>query len=127
MALEDYEKELQKRKDEELARLKSLLPQLKELKIAKITITYNGSGDEGAYDPVVFENADGTAIEVLESLRKTVQEAIEDVITNTYGGGWWNNEGATGNAELTVKTGKLQINHEWYQTATSSDYKTLEL
>lgn len=123
----DYAKELQAQKDKAIGQLKSLLPQLKELKIAIITVHYNGSGDEGAYDAVVFKNADDTHIEVVDSLRNAVQLAIEDVITNTYGGGWWDSEGATGNAELTVKTGKLQINHEWYQTETTTEYKTVKL
>jgi len=130
----DWEEQMKKDTENAQQTIKDLLPELKKLKVAEVYISYNGSGDEGSYESAIFsqeateeDEAPTAGIEVLESLHDKVQGAMETIVNNTYGGGWWDNDGATGNVKLKVETGEILIDHNWYVTNTESDAKTITL
>lgn len=116
----------------------AVLIALKKLKAKKATATYDGSGDSGCFNDVEVEGArkkdinltkkntvvilqagarvvhGGGFIEEVKPRNMSLSEAIIDVASDWLEqeqGGWENNDGAEGNIQFDVETGKMRIEH----------------
>ena len=117
--------------------LRLLLPVLRQHGTGNVTVSFDGSGDEGSVDQACFENRDfdGSTVEVTclstanefvdgqwittqVETQKTVTEAI-DVLTDDYlaetGVDWYNNDGGFGELFINVDEGhvSLEVNTRW--------------
>lgn len=119
--------------------LKALvLKMLKEHQATSALVIYCGAGDSGQIDQVEIEggNTEGVSlpversrsmyqddlwVEVMETVNITVEELIEDLayrILEESVGGWEINDGSAGQIKIDVETGKITLNHEWYEMHT---------
>lgn len=95
-----------------------LLTELKALGVASVDVEYSGSGDEGwvngvtAYRPPADPPGLSDAIEVRlpRGLTKELETTV-DRLLEEYQAGWEINEGASGQATLTVATGAWAFDH----------------
>ena len=105
----------------------SLMLQLADMGVRGIKIHYDGSGDSGAIEDVVYTTKEYETPEVLEDELETYGEGslrlaeldsglyslIEtfayDLLNNIED--WWNNEGGFGNLCILVPSGKYIINN----------------
>lgn len=123
----DWEKERAEReaKDKQIEALMGDLPRrLKALGVKKVTIEYNGSGDEGFVEPPQFDGKapDATKIEggelVLDALERLAYDKLESVHP-----GWEINEGSFGTITIDVATWKLTGAHsDRYESVEESTF-----
>lgn len=85
-----------------------LLEQLKAKGIAKVTITFNGSGDSGGVDGVYCYNEDDKEVRAGE-LEKTLLELGDTIIERYHYKISFNNDGCFGEICLEVESGKINI------------------
>jgi hypothetical protein len=117
----------------------SLLIQLADLGVTGIKIIYEGSGDSGAIEDVLYtvdklsENEEDAfdAVKSLEpwdtgvkrldmlhsGLCSDIQNFAEEKILNDVED-WWNNEGGYGTMLIKIPSGKYEINNNIYTTDT---------
>ena len=119
--------------------LKALvLKMLKEHEVTSALVTYCGAGDSGQIDRVEIEGGkingvvfpverscsmyrDDQWVEVMETVNITGEALIEDLayrILEESVGGWEINDGSAGQIKIDVATGKITLNHEWYEMHT---------
>lgn len=119
--------------------LKALvLKMLKEHQVTSALVTYCGAGDQGQIERVEIEGGkingvvfpversrsmyqDDRWVEVMETVNITVEELIEDLayrILEESVGGWEVDYGSAGQIKIDVETGKITLNHEWYEMHT---------
>lgn len=101
-----------------LVQFKELCPQLEQLGIATVTIEYNGAGDEGTIEPIVFEPRPAAVPAGLE-------DALEGAALNQLNPGWEINEGTRGTFVLHVAARRLTHRQEWLESV--SEDTELEL
>lgn len=117
-----------------------LLGLLKEHQVTIALVTYCGSGDSGQIDGVEIEGGDTEGVsfpverlrsmyqddrwvEVRETVNITVKDLIEDLayrILERSVSGWELDYGSAGRIEIDVATGKITLNHDWYELRTFS-------
>ena len=115
-----------------------LLGLLKEHQVTSALVTYCGSGDSGQIDSIGIEGGDTEGVvfpveqlrsmyqddqwvEVRETVNITVEGLIEDLAYRILEGsvrGWELNDGSVGQIKIDVETGKITLNHEWFEIHT---------
>ncbi len=125
-----------------LEELKALvLKTLKEHQATSALVVYCGAGDSGQIDHVEIEggNTKGVTlpverprsmywedtqwVETTETVYITVEDLLGDLayeILSKSVGGWEQEEGSAGQIKIDVATGKITLNHEWYELRTVS-------
>jgi hypothetical protein len=84
-----------------------LLPVLRFLGVRRMTITYDGYGDDGELEDLVCEGLPAEGLP--EGLERLVEEACE----NGLPGSWEINEGSFGTWEIDVAQGRANLDHTW--------------
>ncbi len=98
----------------------TLIPALRELGITKLTIHYDGSGDEGRLGDIELEPQERVLPSDLEdSLRDQV-----DALLMEQHGSWGDGEGATGTVLIDTVENKVINEHGWY--VSDVEYSTSE-
>ena len=90
--------------------LKELCPILEQLGVATVTIEYNGYGDEGNVETILFEP---TPPELPEGLEESLENAVLELLLP----GWEINEGSSGQFVLDVTARRLRQRHQWQEVA----------
>lgn len=80
---------------------------LAALGVKRLSVPYDGSGDEGVIEGVVCR---GPADAVIE-LPAQVREAVEGFVCESLPSGWEINEGSYGSAEFDIEAGKVRFWH----------------
>jgi hypothetical protein len=100
-----------------LERVRRELPevarQLKGIGVASVEVNYDGCGDSGQIEGIVFYDADGEEVNLTGQLTITVEHMTQlfyDLLETRHGG-WENNEGACGEFAWNVVTDTLQHAH----------------
>lgn len=123
-----------------LEELKALvLKTLKEHQATSALVVYCGAGDSGQIDHVEIEggNTEGVTlpverprsmywedtqwVETTETVYITVEYLLGDLaykILEESVGGWELNDGSAGQIKIDVATGKITLNHEWFEMHT---------
>ena len=97
---------------------RGLCPLLERLGISTVTIEYNGAGDEGTLDQVVFEPQP-------QLVPAGLEHALEAAVLGQLNPGWEINEGSCGKFVLHVADRRLSHHHEWLESV--SEDTELEL
>jgi len=98
----------------------TLTPRFKELGITKLTVHYDGHGDEGALRNIEIEPA---AVSLPGELEDSLREAVEDLLASQHGC-WGDGEGSTGTVVVDVPSAKITNEHGWY--VSDVEYTTTE-
>ena len=101
-----------------LEQFKNLCPLLEQLGIATVTIEYNGAGDEGTIEPIVFEPP-------LPLVPAGLEDSLEEAVLAQLNPGWEINEGSCGTFILHVAARRLSHRQEWLESV--SEDTELEL
>ena len=108
---------------------------LKTFGVTSITASYDGSGDSGSMDDISLHYADPRVITgdtrtqqfwqfvsekvdcvpadqqiFTKKFGDAFENALWKLLTNEFGG-WENNDGASGDIDINVETGKIEIEH----------------
>jgi hypothetical protein len=86
-----------------------LVPALRFLGVSKVSITYDGYGDDGSFEPVAYEGA--PAAGVPEGMDGMIEHACELALPRC----WEINEGSYGTWWIDVRAGKAELEHEWHE------------
>ena len=87
---------------------------LRAASVASVIVSYYGDGDEGRAEPPQFHDSDGSPIESLrvpENATNTLGDLLEGFAPEGYEDG----EGGHGTVTLDVQTGKILVEHNWYE------------
>jgi hypothetical protein len=84
-----------------------LVPALRFLGVLTASIQYDGYGDDGEFEPVVYEGAPEAGVP--EGLDGEIEEACERALPR----GWEINEGSYGTWWIDVRAGNANLNHEY--------------
>lgn len=99
---------------------KTVIPKLVELGVRKLTVSYSGSGDEGAVDGMDVE-PEGVVIPA--DLEKQISDLADEFLYSEHGT-WEDGDGGTGTIVIDTSTGKIANEHGWYFT--DANYETKE-
>src|SRR5438105_12736424 len=110
------EQEIERRKAsaEELKTIINKLPK----EVAKVEVSYNGSGDSGNIDEVNFYDIKGSAVDVTD---KDLIEFISNYTEMKLPDGWEIDDGSSGTLLIDVKKKKAKILHSWNETTTRDE------
>jgi hypothetical protein len=100
-----YLREQEERRRQAEARIRYALPVLRFLGVERVEIKYDGMGDEGHIQDVVF--SPGPAGGPPEGLRDLLEEACYGLLP----GGWEINAGSHGTLSLDVRAGAHHLDH----------------
>jgi hypothetical protein len=98
----------------------TIIPKLAALGVSKLTISYSGSGDEGAVDGMDAE-PEGSVIPA--DLEKQISDLADEFLYSAHGT-WEDGDGGTGTIVIDPVQGKIVNQHGWYFT--DVDYETKE-
>lgn len=98
----------------------TIIPKLAELGVSKLTVSYSGSGDEGAVDGLDVE-PEGSVIPA--DLEKQISDLAEELLDAEHGS-WEDGDGGTGTIVIDPGTNKIVNAHGWYFT--DVNYETKE-
>jgi hypothetical protein len=93
----------------------SLLTRLKDQEIVKVTVSFDGSGDDGDVNEVTYYNIDDDYVDVDAELTDRLSNLGYSMINKQVGnvGDWVNNEGGYGYLHIDVIKGTSNL--EYYQ------------
>ena len=98
----------QKQRQQEATRVfRASMDLLQRLGIQEVTIRYDGSGDSGAVEEVVFDPEPPAGIPA------GLEEHLIDAALEYLPGGWEDNEGSYGELVLDIRQRQLRRNHYW--------------
>jgi hypothetical protein len=102
--------------------LTQTLIQLADLGVTGIRINYEGGGDSGCIEDIMYTDKEGVSLEEVQSLpwdSKNLKELnnelainIENFVTDTILDtieDWWNNEGGSGTMSILVPSGEYNV------------------
>ena len=98
----------------------TIIPKLAELGVSKLTVSYSGSGDEGAVDGLDVE-PEGLAIP--SELARDISDLAEELLDAEHGS-WEDGDGGTGTIVIDTDTDRIVNEHGWYFT--DATYETKE-
>lgn len=78
--------------------------------VATVEAAYNGEGDSGDIDELIFKSVDGKVMKY--AIDTKVREELIDALFYFMPGGWEINEGSYGVLHLDVRNKSLKIAHE---------------
>ncbi len=99
---------------------KTIIPQLHELGVTKLTVNYSGSGDEGSIEGIDVE-PDGLVIS--DELEEQISDLADEFLYSEHGS-WGDGDGGTGTIVIDPVEGKIVNEHGWYFT--DVNYETKE-
>jgi hypothetical protein len=102
-----YLAEQQQRRQEAGRAVRASKDLLQRLGVKQVTIRYDGSGDSGVVESVVFDPQPPAGIPA------GLTELLSEVAVEFLPGGWEDNEGSYGELELDVTERRLRRNHYW--------------
>lgn len=97
----------------------TIIPKLADLGVAKFTVYYSGSGDEGFIDSIDFE-PDGVVIP--SKLKEQISDLADEFLYAEHGS-WGDNDGSTGTIVIDPVAGKIVNEHGWYFTGVNYETK----
>jgi hypothetical protein len=112
------EKEAATTMDEEQAKQEVLkfTDALRDAGIGSVCVSYSGCGDEGQTEAPQCEGAQGDPLE-LRSLRKIFDlDRLGELLANFVPEGYEDGEGGWGTITFDVQSGKIRVEHNWYET-----------
>jgi hypothetical protein len=89
--------------------------------IRSISVSYSGSGDEGQTEAPQFENAEGAPIALPDSDNSLDVDTLGDLFSNFVPEGYQDGDGGWGEITFDVETGKIRMQHYWYETVSNPD------
>lgn len=102
-----YVAEQKQRRREAKRVFRASMDLLQRLGIQQVIIRYDGSGDAGAVEEVVFDPKPPAGIPA------GLSEHLADTALEYLPGGWEDNEGSYGELELDVAERRLRRSHYW--------------
>ena len=91
---------------------KTIIPKLSELGVRKLTVNYNGSGDEGSIDRI---DAEPEGIAIPHELEEQIGDLTDEFLYSEHGS-WGDGEGCTGTVTIDVVGNRIVNEHGWYST-----------
>ena len=89
---------------------------LRDAGIHTVTVSYNGYGDEGRAEAPQLEGADGKPVETPSVPQGFVLDTLGGLLANLAPEGYGNDEGGWGTITFDVQSGKIRVEHNWYET-----------
>lgn len=119
-----------------------ILDALKDANATKVLVSYSGSGDSGGIDFVqvfrkktdITDTLEAIEVEIIgvchrwnydefnpetKKTKYTLTKALEEFVSDwiaVHHPGWYNNDGADGEATITVTGGKFELSHNEHHT-----------
>jgi hypothetical protein len=88
---------------------------LRAAAVAKVTVSYFGDGDEGRAEPPQFQDAAGNPMEDSRISNGLDVRTLGDVLESFAPEGYEDGEGGHGIITFDVQTGKILVEHNWYE------------
>lgn len=107
----------QERKEEVL----KLTDKLRAAGIAKVFVSYYGSGDEGFAESPQLQKAVNDPISELAQPDDLEIATLGDLLAEFAPEGYQDNEGGHGTITFDVDAGKIRVEHNWYETVSTSE------
>lgn len=108
--LRDYYKEQRERAVHAGESMMRLTATLIERGVVRVTAEYDGCGDSGQIEDVVFLGAEDAVCEIEPGLAEEVEQVLYDLLEGRHGG-WENNDGAFGSFAWTLASRELTHEH----------------
>lgn len=86
----------------------TLLELAKTKKVAKVHVTYDGSGDSGQIEEITFMDKGGRVILIEDS----ITDKLDTVICGILPGGWELDSGSLGTIDIVIKGKTVKYTHE---------------
>ena len=83
--------------------------------IAVVTVSYYGDGDEGRAEPLQFQDSDANPIDDSNLPRPLDVHTLSDLLEGFAPNGYEDGDGGHGTVTFDVRTGKIRIEHNWYE------------
>jgi hypothetical protein len=112
-----WEREARERAEKSRLECKAVMRDLKAAGVVLALVEYDGNGDSGDIESVVFLDAANQDVKVSDDLERRTSDTAMDFLCGEHGG-WENGEGAYGTISFHVDTGKARIEHnERYESS----------
>jgi len=89
---------------------------LRSAAVAKVTVSYYGSGDEGRAEPPQFEDAAGTPVEESRLPSDLDLQTLGDLLEGFAPEGYEDGDGGFGTITFDLGTLLIRVEHNWYET-----------
>jgi len=89
--------------------------------IRAVSVTYSGCGDEGHTEAPQFEGAEGKPTEEKDAGGSLDLDALGDLLATFVPEGYQDNEGGWGTITFDVQSGKVRVEHNWYETVSHAE------
>lgn len=110
--LANYKKEQESRRAEKESglqgQLKAIISGMKELKAQMCEVRFDGCGDSGMVEEIIFTGAKGVKLKADETLSDLAERFCYDYL-DSKGIDWYNNEGGYGNLYIS-SSGSAELN-----------------
>lgn len=116
----DYEAQRTKAREDALADLAKVRKALARLGVHTVTIVYEGYGDSGCIEKIVFEPQP-------KKLTRNIPARIEKAAYQLLPEGWEINEGSSGTLTIDIRSGKIEREHSWRVEAFETEEAEFDL
>jgi len=89
--------------------------QLRAAGVTKVTVNYSGCGDEGRAEPPQFQDASGNPIDESCLPGDPDTQKLDELLEDFAPEGYENDDGGHGTITFDVQTGKIRVEHNWYE------------
>src|SRR5438105_284333 len=94
---------------------------LKNAGIRAVSVTYSGCGDQGRTEAPQLEGAAGNPIDVSDAGGTLDFDVLGDQLAKFVPEGYENDEGGWGTITFDVESGKIRVEHNWYETVSHAE------
>jgi hypothetical protein len=94
--------------------------QLRVAGVTKVTVSYSGDGDEGRAEPPQLQDEAGNPIDESSLPRGLDTQKLGDLLEGFAPEGYQDGEGGHGTIAFDLQTGKIRVEHNWYETVSNS-------
>ena len=106
--LANYKKEQESKESGLQGQLKAIISGMKELKAQMCEVRFDGCGDSGMVEEIIFTGAKGIKLKADETLSDLAERFCYDYL-DSKGIDWYNNEGGYGNLSIS-SSGSAELN-----------------
>lgn len=94
---------------------------LRAAAVAKVTVSYYGSGDEGRAESAQFQDSDGNPLKERHLGIGLDLQKLSDLLESFAPAGYEDNEGGFGTVTFDLETLLIRVEHNWYETVSHPD------
>lgn len=88
---------------------------LRSVGVSKVSVSYSGDGDEGRAEPPQFQDSAEKPIEESSLPSDLDTRKLGDLLESFGPEGYEDGEGGHGTVTFDVHTGKIRVEHNWYE------------